>query len=120
MTTTYRITVVTGTPDGAGTDANVYLTLLGTRGNGGERQLNNFENNFERGRTDVFSLEMEDLGEIDRIRVRHDNTGHRPGWFLDRVTVHNENTDEEFVFPCGRWLARDEDDGQVDRVLDRK
>jgi hypothetical protein len=92
MTTTYRITVVTGTPEGAGTDADVYITLYGSNGNSGERELDNGDDNFENGNTDVF--------------------------ILDRIVVHNEATDQEWTFPCARWLARDEDDGQIDRLLD--
>jgi hypothetical protein len=116
--TTYRVTVVTGTVEGAGTDANVYITLFGGNGNSGERQLDNARDNFERGQTDVFALEMADLGDIRRVRIRHDNENRYPGWFLDRITIHNEETDREWVFPCQRWLAKDEDDGQIDRILD--
>jgi hypothetical protein len=119
MISTYRITVVTGSVKDAGTDANVYLTLFGAYGNSGERLLDNASNNFERGHTDVFSREMADLGPIDRIRIRHDGHGDKDGWYLDRVVVHQEETDQEWVFPCFRWLAHDEDDGQIVRILDR-
>jgi PLAT/LH2 domain len=119
MPATYRVTVVTGTPAGAGTDANVYATLFGSLGNSGERLLDNAADNFENGTTDVFSIEMRDIGAVNTVRIRHDNGGLRPGWFLDRVTVHREDTDEEWTFPCNRWLARDEDDGQIDRLLDQ-
>jgi hypothetical protein len=44
--------------------------------------------------------------------------GQYPGWFLDRITVHNENTEQQWTFPCNRWLASDADDGQVVRLLD--
>ncbi|MBI3175133.1 MAG: hypothetical protein HYZ25_15510 [Chloroflexi bacterium] len=116
---TYRIVVVTGSVEDAGTDANVYITLYGTSGTSGERFLDNSADNFERGHTDVFSLEMGDIGEITQVRIRHDNSHKKPGWFLDRIIIHKEDTDEEWTFPCGRWLAVDEDDGQTDRVLDR-
>jgi len=118
MSTTSRTTVFTGDVPFAGTDANVYITLFGTNGNSGERLLDNAANNFEQGMTDIFSLEMRDIGEIKKTRIRHDNTGLAPGWFLDKIIVHNETTDDEWVFPCQRWLAFDEDDGRVDRVLD--
>lgn len=117
-TTTYRVTVYTGTADGAGTSANVYITLYGANGNSGERELDNGSDNFEKGDTDVFSLEMEDLGDINQVRIRHNNTEDNPGWFLDKIVVHNETTDREWTFPCSRWLATSEDDGQTERVLD--
>jgi hypothetical protein len=115
---TYRITVFTGTEKDSGTDANVYITLYGESGNSGERQIGNDRNNFERGQSDEFSIDMIDIGNIKNVRIRHDNKGKKPGWFLDRIIVHNENTDQEWTFPCMRWLARDEDDGQVGRLLD--
>jgi len=118
MAVTYRITVETGDIPTAGTDANVYLTLYGVDGAGGERLLDTAKNNFEAGSADVFSIEMRDIGNIKRVRIRHDNTGIFPGWFLNRIIVHNEETDEEWIFPCNRWLAHDEDDGEINRVLD--
>ena len=62
----YQISVVTGRKMGAGTDANVAVTLIGTGGSSGKQALTKkgfFANLFERGQTDVFSLELEDLGE---------------------------------------------------------
>lgn len=119
MPTTYRITTRTGAMEYAGTDSYIYITLFGTKGNSGERLLDNADNNFERGRADIFSIEMRDIGEITKVRVKNVYWGEYPGWFLDGVTVHKEDTDEEWTFPCGRWLAYDGDDGRVDRILDR-
>src|SRR6185503_5880992 len=102
MAATYRLTVETGTADptvgtfgGAGTEANVFITLYGTGGNSGERLLDNAQDNFERGKTDLFSLDMRDIGQITKVRIRHDNTGLAPGWFLNEILVHNEDTGQE-------------------------
>ena len=46
----YKITTYTGDKRGAGTDANVAITLFGKSGDSGERKLDNSKNNFERGR----------------------------------------------------------------------
>lgn len=49
---TYKVTVRTGDMYGAGTDANVFLTIYGDLGDTGERKLAKSENNknkFERG-----------------------------------------------------------------------
>ena len=57
---------MTGKENGAGTDANVAITLFGSGGNSGKQALTKkgfFENLFERGKTDVFTLDLEDLGE---------------------------------------------------------
>ena len=37
--TTYEVQVVTGSKLGGGTDANVYITLLGEKGDSGKRYL---------------------------------------------------------------------------------
>lgn len=41
---------------------------------------------FERGQEDTFSLEIDDIAPLKKIRVRIDGSGSRPDWFLDRVT----------------------------------
>lgn len=64
--TTYNISVTTGNRHGAGTDANVFVTIFGKGGDSGERQLANRGNNFERNKTDVFQFECVDLGELER------------------------------------------------------
>ena len=47
---TYIISTKTGSMRGAGTDANVFITLFGSEGSSGERRLDNDVANFERGR----------------------------------------------------------------------
>ena len=62
----YEVAVVTGKKLGAGTDANVAITLCGSGGNSGKQALTKkhfLENLFERGKTDVFKLDLEDVGE---------------------------------------------------------
>lgn len=61
--------VTTGNVSNAGTDANVFVTLHGLNGTTTKTQLKNqARNNFEKGKTDVFSIEVEDVGEISSIR----------------------------------------------------
>ena len=50
LANSYKITVFTGNKRGAGTDANVYITLFGKQGDSAERKLDNSENNFEKGK----------------------------------------------------------------------
>jgi PLAT/LH2 domain len=109
--------VITGTAFGAGTDSSVYITLHGENGSSSETLLDTGGNNFENGQTDVFHIVARDLGNLQRVTIRHDDKGIGSGWLLDRVVVHNEKTGLEWIFPCGRWLARNEDDGQISRAL---
>lgn len=42
---------------------------------------------FERGQDDTFSLEVDDIAPLKKIRVRIDASGSRPDWFLDKVML---------------------------------
>ena len=52
-----------------------------------------------------------------RCRIGHDNKGGFAGWFLDKVIVNAPSLGQQVVFPCGRWLDKDKDDGQLEREL---
>ncbi|XP_047553619.1 lipoxygenase homology domain-containing protein 1 isoform X2 [Lutra lutra] len=117
---TYEVQVITGNVPKAGTDANVYLTIYGEEyGDTGERPLKRSDksNKFEQGQTDTFTIYAIDLGPLTKIRIRHDNSGNRPGWFLDRIDIMDMNNETTYYFPCQRWLAVEEDDGQLSREL---
>lgn len=116
---TYRIQVHTGSlSPGAlkSSDANIYLTLFGTGASTDELILD--PSNAEGSENGGFSLPLGELGDVQRLRVRYDDTGLSPAWFLDRITVRNEESGAEWTFPCNRWLARHMDDGEIERTLD--
>lgn len=53
---------------GAGTDANVSITLYGENSNSGKRPLKQrFRDLFERGQSDKFTLEILNLGELTKV-----------------------------------------------------
>lgn len=58
--TVYDVEVVTGDKQGAGTDANVYITLFGDRGQTTKTRLKSKDghNDFERNHTDMFELQV--------------------------------------------------------------
>jgi len=115
--TTYRVTVLTGDRPGAGTDANVFMTAYGTQGDSGKQKLDNAQDNFERNKTDIFTFECPELGELTKIRIGHDNKGFGASWFLDKVTITNLSNNKNYYFLCGRWLSKGEDDGAIEREL---
>lgn len=43
--------------------------------------------------------------------------GSNPSWYLSRVSVDDLRTEERWYFICERWLAVEEDDGRVERIL---
>lgn len=120
----YHIDVYTGTASPgvlAGNCANIHLTLYGTGASTDELVLDPKTSTTSRELVEGaarFSLGLGDLGDLKRLRVRYDDTGLGPAWFLDRITVLNEDSGEEWSFPCNRWLARHEDDGEIERTLD--
>jgi hypothetical protein len=68
-------------------------------------------------RKDEFTIESPSVGEINKILIGHDNKGLSSGWFLDRIIIEDVNLHRAYEFPCDRWLAKDEDDKQISRIL---
>ncbi|XP_028314075.1 lipoxygenase homology domain-containing protein 1 isoform X3 [Gouania willdenowi] len=116
---TYEVCVFTGQMAGAGTDAKVFINIYGENGDTGERYLKNSDNvnKFEQGQEDVFTVTAVDLGPLKKLRIRHDNSNSHSTWYLDRVEIVDIKEDMTYYFPCNRWLAVDEDDGQIAREL---
>lgn len=84
----YEVVAVTGNEKGAGTDANVFITIFGKSGTTPKLPLkSNRSNVFERSQSDIFKLKTNCVGAMKKIRIQHDNTGFGAGWFLDRVRV---------------------------------
>lgn len=103
-TLTYKVTVVTGSCKGAGTDSEVSITLIGDKAdNGLARVLQGPPGAFSRGSRDVFTLPLSNLGELKKVRIGHDGKGLQPGWFLDSVEV--ELGEKKWYFPCQSWLG---------------
>ncbi|XP_047382696.1 lipoxygenase homology domain-containing protein 1 isoform X3 [Sciurus carolinensis] len=118
--TTFSVTIKTGDKKNAGTDANVFITLFGTQDDTGTTLLKSSKTNsdkFERDSIEIFTVETLDLGDLWKVRIGHDNTGKAPGWFVDWVEVDAPSLGKCMTFPCGRWLAKNEDDGTIVRDL---
>ncbi|GLC44364.1 hypothetical protein PLESTF_000049800 [Pleodorina starrii] len=106
----YTITTHTSDIRGAGTDANVFIELHGDKGSMGDTRLDNATNNFERGRADTFKIRGSDVGALQRVVIRHDNSGVGPDWHLEQVEVTNPATNKTYFFPCNDWLRKVGDD----------
>ncbi|XP_051825625.1 lipoxygenase homology domain-containing protein 1 isoform X1 [Antechinus flavipes] len=114
----YEIIITTGYEPGAGTDANVMITIFGANGDTGKRELTRrLRNLFERGRTDRFFLETLDLGELRKVRLEHDGKGPSSGWLVERVEVTNTSNGVATIFACGKWLDPKKGDGLTWRDL---
>jgi len=115
--TSYRISTSTGSTKGAGTDANVFISIVGSLGKVDRYKLESSKSNFERGKLDSFGLKTLDLGEITKVTIGHDGKGFGDGWFLDKVFITNEVTSKRWVFPCNQWLDKSEGDKKIERTL---
>ena len=51
------------------------------------------------------------------VTIWHDDKGSDPSWFLSRFTITNLNTKQQFQCFCNDWLAVDQSDGKISRVL---
>lgn len=86
----YHIHVTTGDVRNASTNARVYVILHGGEdgeNNSGKLYLQNEEkDNFERGRTDIFTVETTAmLSPLHHLSIGHDNTGLGSGWYCEKV-----------------------------------
>ena len=115
----YKITVRTGDVKNAATSAKVYIEMFG--GKSGKRSSGRFfltDGHFKAGRADIFNVDVERMmSPLSHIIIGHDNSGRGPGWFLDRVEVDCQVIGMKQVFPCNKWLATDEDDHAIERIL---
>ena len=84
------MTKILGDKLGAGTDANIFLTLTGENGDSPEIPLKDSETNrnkFERAQTDIFKITNPDLGKVFKIKLRSDYSGLlNAKWFCQEVT----------------------------------
>ena len=98
--------MVTGAKFGAGTDANVFITLFGEKHRqSGRIHLKHADGElFERGHTDTFVIHAADVGRLTKIRwvlankIAHCQSGTRQlrprAWLVRRPRAGDESTDE--------------------------
>ncbi|CAH1259008.1 PKDREJ [Branchiostoma lanceolatum] len=116
---TFEVMVYTGTRANAGTSAEVFLVLKGEKGQSGPHVLEDKARiTFKQGAVDTFVVTSPvPLGPIYAIHIWHNNIGPYPSWYLDQVIVTDLQEDAKHTFLCKSWLAVEEGDGKVDRVL---
>lgn len=117
----YQVTVKTGKKSGAGTDADVYITLFGEAGQLTSQLDKAGYDDFESGDKDNYLVSTTEgkLGRIYAIRLEHNNKGSGSGWYVEDVHIDDfENNSrgpskKYYNFPVNRWLATDESDGKT-------
>jgi hypothetical protein len=65
--TSYIITIVTNSKEDAGTDSGVHMTIFGDKDTTKQFQLTNGTASFESGKTNVFEMKLDDVGNVCQI-----------------------------------------------------
>lgn len=66
---------------------------------------------------DKFTIEAVDLGQVFKIRVRHDNSMLGADWYLDQMEVLDVEAEEVYMFLCERWLSTKKEDKRIERTF---
>lgn len=106
----YMIKVYTANEDGAGTDAKVYITIIGTEGQSPRLPLSDKPGRFQQGTCDIIAVQAEPLGALKEVRIEHDNSGPSSSWKLVKVTIRDALSNKLSYFHCHKWLADDRGD----------
>ncbi len=115
--TTYKITVRKRTLDSELRKGNIYITLYGEQGNSGEIYLGNEENKSPQGNLNVFIINSQPIGSINKIRIRYGEGDRKPGLILTSVVLDEEKTGKEWVCSRNRWVADNENNISLVREL---
>jgi lipoxygenase homology domain-containing protein 1 len=115
----YTVKVKTGEASDAGTAANVFIRLIGHKG-----QKTNMiplelkqRRRFESGKVETFSLQEPDIGDLEVVEIEHDGDTLADSWFLDDVTIEMPTKGRVFYFVCREWLSKHKGDGRTKRIL---
>ncbi|GFN79869.1 polycystin-1, partial [Plakobranchus ocellatus] len=113
----YEIAIVTGRQFGSGTTAHIGLKLYGTQNKGEARHVTK-PGAFQRGSRDVFLIShAENLGELTKVLVWHDNLGLSPAWFVSHIAVKDLQTGARYTFLINSWLSLEMEDGVVQKTV---
>ncbi|XP_030620641.1 polycystic kidney disease protein 1-like 2 isoform X2 [Chanos chanos] len=115
----YLLNISTGHRRGASTSSQVTVTLLGTEGESEPHHLTDLDKPvFERGGIDMFLLTTPfSLGELQGIRLWHDNSGDHPSWYVNKAMVQDLETGQKWHFLCSSWLSIDMGECVLDKVF---
>jgi hypothetical protein len=96
----YRWETKTAYVNGAGTDANVFISLSGDKATLKETEINDPDSSqdWEKGDINHGLIETADLGWIKTGTLKHDGWGAGPDWMVEYVKITNDEDGRE-------WLA---------------
>nr|XP_039248072.1 uncharacterized protein LOC120325949 [Styela clava] len=108
----YEVVVSTAMLRGAGTTAKVSIILQGSKGVSTKPHIISTPDcsTLQRAGKDSFLIATpSSLGQVEKLRVWHDNGGENPSWHLNRIAVfdlHNPECPPSY-FLINKWLSMD-------------
>jgi hypothetical protein len=66
---------------------------------------------------DQFFVQAKTVGPMNVLKLRHDNSGQDPSWYVEKVCVEDMESMVTYEFPCDHWLAVNEGEGSIVRLL---
>lgn len=96
----YRIEVKTTDEPGSGTDANVYICLIGEKEHLNDQLLKTSTTNqdpYEQGKLDVFWIKTKlNTGKLKSVKISNDGKGFGSGFLFDYIQVNFEDITYKF------------------------
>jgi len=107
----YKVTIFTGDIKYAGTDADIFITVIGEMGATKCQPLDHwFHDDFERGASADYTFSDIDIGKVEFIIIKMEaqtmTVFGDNDWFLDRVEV--TKTGDTRRFPHNQWVSPNE------------
>jgi len=125
----YRIQIKTGNKKLAGTDAKISIKLFGSDGNSPWYEI--YSNpkpphskivehlgTFKKGDTDNIYINSTDLGDLNKIQIKHNNRGLGPGWYISEIWVEDLENNEIWHSQPNTWLERKMLHDNTDKTFD--
>ncbi|KAK3093954.1 hypothetical protein FSP39_022228 [Pinctada imbricata] len=117
----YKVEVFTGDINGAGTAANVFITIKGSRDILNKTKLMKGRGSaqfaFLRNTKETFYLKAPKLGNLEIVTIEHDGLEKKHGWYLERIEITDMETSMVWIFWCKNWLSLHIKDYQISRDL---
>ncbi|KAI5242601.1 Oxygen-Regulated Protein 1 [Manis pentadactyla] len=112
----WKVSIITSDLPNAGTSSQIYIVLYGQRRSSAPIYLYGTDGaRFQDGHEDIFTITVGDIGTLFKIRIGHTNSGLSPSWHCKEIQLWNMNSEKKFYIPVQRWLARDQEDGEICR-----
>lgn len=108
MNMKYKLIFNTSPVSGAGTDAGIYIKIYGSKLTTQSLKLKTKLKQFEKRSTDIFFIESEDLGNILKIQIWHDDKLFGADWNLEDLVIEEAFHKKIWYFPIFNWIKKDQ------------